>query len=76
MSQDFLNLVGGFALTALGWFAREMWSAVNGLKIDIAKLREELPQHYVPKDDYRDDVKEIKAMLHRLFEKIDGKMDK
>lgn len=74
--QTILNIIGGAATTALGWFARELWSAIKELKADLAKLREELPKDYVTKDDYREDIREIKSMLERLFDKIDGKADK
>ena len=76
MTQDLINyiLAGGFAV--LGWFAREMWSAVKELKLDLAKLREELPTHYVPKEDFKNDIREIKQMLSKLFDKLDGKEDK
>ena len=60
----------------LGWFLREMWSAVKELKADLAKLREELPKEYVASDDYRQDVRELKEMLSKLFDKLDHKADK
>jgi hypothetical protein len=75
-SQDLLNIAFGVASSVLGWFAREMWSAVKELKSDLAKLREELPRTYVVRDDYKDDIREIKEMLTKLFDRIDGKADK
>jgi len=75
-SQDLLNIAFGVASSVLGWFAREMWSAVKELKADLAKLREELPRTYVVRDDYKDDIREIKEMLTKLFDRIDGKADK
>jgi hypothetical protein len=75
-SQDLLNIAFGVASSVLGWFAREMWSAVKELKVDLAKLREELPRTYVVRDDYKDDIREIKEMLTKLFDRIDNKADK
>ena len=75
-SQDLINLAFGASASILGWFAREMWSAVKDLKTDLAKLREELPRTYVVRDDYKDDIREIKEMLTKLFDRIDGKADK
>jgi len=75
-SQNLLNIAFGVASSVLGWFAREMWSAVKELKADLAKLREELPRTYVVRDDYKDDIREIKEMLTKLFDRIDGKADK
>jgi hypothetical protein len=75
-SQDLLNMAFGVASSVLGWFAREMWSAVKELKSDLAKLREELPRTYVVRDDYKDDIREIKEMLTKLFDRLDNKADK
>ena len=75
-SQDLLNIAFGVASSVLGWFAREMWSAVKELKADLAKLREELPRSYVARDDYKDDIREIKEMLTKLFDRLDNKADK
>jgi hypothetical protein len=74
--QDLLNLAFGASASVLGWFARELWSAVKELKADLAKLREEFPRTYVVRDDYKDDIREIKEMLTKLFDRIDGKADK
>lgn len=75
-NQHLINALigGGFAI--LGWFARELWGAVKELKADLAALREDLPKDYVAKDDYREDIREIKAMLAKIFEKLDAKVDK
>jgi hypothetical protein len=75
-SQDLINLAFGASASVLGWFAREMWSAVKELKADLAKLREELPRTYVVRDDYKDDIREIKDMLTKLFDRLDNKADK
>jgi hypothetical protein len=75
-SQDLINLAFGAAASVLGWFARELWSAVKELKADLAKLREELPRTYVVRDDYKDDIREIKEMLTKLFDRLDNKADK
>lgn len=75
-SQDLINLAFGASASVFGWFAREMWSAVKELKADLAKLREELPRTYVVRDDYKDDIREIKEMLTKLFDRLDGKADK
>ena len=75
-NQSILNLLFSSTGLVLGWFLRELWAAVKELKADLAKLREELPTHYVAKDDYRQDVRELKEMLNKLFDKLDTKSDK
>ena len=75
-NQSILNLLFSSTGLVLGWFLRELWAAVKELKSDLAKLREEIPTHYVSKDDYRQDVRELKEMLNKLFDKLDAKADK
>jgi len=75
-SQYLINTALGLGFSVLGWFARELWSAVKELKSDLSKLREDLPKTYVAKDDYRDDLNEIKNMLGKIFDKLDNKQDK
>jgi hypothetical protein len=75
-SQDLLNFAFAAVSGVLGWFAREMWSAVKELKADLSKLREEMPRSYVMKEDYRRDIYEIKEMLNKIFDRLDNKVDK
>lgn len=63
-------------MAVLGWFAREMWSAVKELKSDLAHLREELPKQYVLKDDLEKAIDRIDAKLDKIFDKLDSKADK
>ena len=74
--QSLLNAGLVFVSSVTGWFARELWSAVKELKSDLAKLKEDLPKEYVAKDDYRDDIREIKNMIGKIFDKLDSKSDK
>lgn len=74
--QTYINVVLGVMLSACGWFARQLWDAVNELKSDLASLREEIAKDYLAKDDFRDYTAEIKGMLHRILDKLDEKVDK
>jgi cell division protein FtsB len=74
--QQLIDSALAIGFSVLGWFAREMWAAVKDLKSDLAKLREELPKTYVTRDDYREDMREIKEMLGKIFDKLDNKVDK
>jgi len=75
-NQHLINALVGIGMSVLGWFARELWSAVKELKADLAKLREDLPKDYVIRSDYREDIRDIKAMLAKIFEKLEAKADK
>ena len=63
-------------MTALGCFGRVLWEADRELRQDLSKLREDLPKQYVAKDDYREDVRDIKAMLEKIFDRLETKADK
>jgi hypothetical protein len=75
-NQHLVNALIGIGMSVLGWFARELWAAVKELKADLAKLREDLPREYVIRSDYREDIRDIKAMLAKIFEKLEAKADK
>jgi hypothetical protein len=74
--QTIINLGAGTALAVAGWFARQMWGAVNELRNDLSKLREELPKTYITKDDFKDGIHELKALLIAIDTKLDRKQDK
>ena len=71
-----LNIVFGTCLTVLGWFARELWSAVKDLREDLAKLKENISDHYVRKDDFVEFKRELLVVLQRIETKLDMKQDK
>jgi len=75
-TQQLVNIVLGVGFSCLGWFARELWTCVNELKRDVSRLREALPKTYIARDDYREDMHDIKEMLGKIFDKLDNKVDK
>lgn len=74
--QSIINFFLGGALAALGWFARQIWDAIKELRSDLARLREELPSHYVPKDEFHQFSAALFKKLDRIEDKIDTKKDK
>jgi hypothetical protein len=74
--QQIIDLGLGVVSTVIGWFARELWSAVKELKADLSKLREDLPREYVTKDDYRQDIRELKEIMNKVFDRLEHKVDK
>lgn len=74
--QLLFNIVGGFASVALGWFASQLWSAVQELKSDLSALRADLPAKYVAKSDYRDDIRDIRDLLQKISDQVAGKVDR
>jgi peptidoglycan hydrolase CwlO-like protein len=74
--QNLINIAATVAIASGGWFARQVWSSVKELQADLSKLREELPKTYVTRDDFKDDIKEIKDLLMKLMDKIGEKEDR
>ena len=66
----------GVSCAVIGWLARELWTAVKDLQEDLTKLSVELPKTYVTRDDYREDIKGMKEMLSKIFDKLEKKADK
>lgn len=73
---EFLNYGLTLGVGVLGWFARELWSAVKLLKEDLTAIKEEVHLHYLRRDDFRDFRSEILDVLQRIENKLDTKQDK
>ena len=76
LDQTIVNWAFGLAGTLGGFVLKAMWDAITQLRSDIAALNEKIGREYVRRDDYRDDIAEMKAMLARIFDKLDEKADK
>jgi len=48
---------------------------LNMLTQRIQKIEDKLDS-FVKKDDYKDDIREVKDILKQIFEKLDSKADK
>jgi cell fate (sporulation/competence/biofilm development) regulator YmcA (YheA/YmcA/DUF963 family) len=71
-SQVLINIGFGLAGVFGGWI-------LNSISRSIIKIEDrlsELPLMYVTRDDYRNDINEIKQMLGKIFDKLDTKVDK
>ena len=75
-NQLIIDMILGAVMSVIGWFARVLWYAVAELKRDLSKLREEVVREFVPRVDYREDMRDVKTMLEKIFDKIDKKVDK
>jgi len=71
-NQQLFNLV----VSVAGFLAIYV---INTLTRQIQRLEDtvnSLPHDYVQKDDYRNDIKEVKQILNQIFDKLDNKADK
>lgn len=76
MSQDLYNIVVGVTGAAIGWLLKVVWDSVRALQEDMKEIERELHTHYITKDDYRQDIMEVKDILKQIFDKLDKKVDK
>ena len=74
--QNVINIGIGSLLAVGGWFARQLWDAVQKLKTDMSQLELSISDKYVRKDDFKDGIKELKEMLGKIFDKLDSKADR
>ena len=70
-TQSIFNIIGGAAVAAGGWFAREIWGAVKELRKDLHELEIDLPKSYVSKNDLDKRMEHIEAMFQRIYDKIE-----
>jgi hypothetical protein len=68
--QMLFNLAAGLIVGGIGWFARQIWDAVQKLQADLHSLEVDLPKTYVSKTEYGEDFKEIKEICRQIFEKL------
>lgn len=73
---EIFQMLLGFGLAVIGWFARVLWAAVQELKDDLAELKEELPIYYVRKDDFKEFRESVMNSLQRIENLLYQKADK
>ena len=76
MSQDIINMIAGCVGAIGGWVLKVIWDAIKELQSDMRDFQSEVHTRYVTKDDYKDDIREIKTILREIFDKLDKKVDR
>jgi hypothetical protein len=70
--QLLFNLSISVAAFFGGWTLSRIYTAIDRLDKDVR----DMPIIYVAKDDHKSDMRDIKDMLNKIFDKLDGKADK
>lgn len=70
--QVLFNIAVTVAAFFGGWILSRIYTAIDRLDDDVR----DLPKVYVSKDDYREDLREIKDLLGAIFKRLDHKADK
>ena len=71
-SQVLFNIAVAIAGFFGGWVLNNIHRSIDRLDTDVRAM----PHMYVGRDDYRNDIKEVRDMLGRIFDKLDGKADR
>ena len=70
--QVLFNIAVAMAGFFGGWTLNRIYQTIDRLDSDVRNM----PLNYVTRDDYRNDMRDIKDMLGKIFDKLDGKVDK
>jgi len=76
MDQNLINILAAGLGAILGWLLKVVWDAIRSLEKDLKDLEKDLHTKYVTKNEYRQDILEVKDILKQIFDKLDRKADK
>ena len=66
---DAIILIAGFLAA---WAYTRIFTLLDRIDADMKQI----PEKYVAKDDYREDIREVKEMLGAIFKRLENKADK
>ena len=75
-NQQLFNLVVSIAGFLAMFVFYQVMQRLQRSEDALAALKEKLSGEYVHKEDYRNDIKELKDMLRQIFDKLDNKQVK
>ena len=70
--QVLFNIAVAIAGFFGGWTLNRIYIAIDRLDGDVRNM----PHNYISKDDYKADIREMRDMLGKIFDKLDNKADK
>lgn len=73
---EIILAVVSIATGVLGWFARQMWDAVQALRVDLTELEIHIGSDYVRYDRLQDSLRPIMEALRDIQESLKTKADK
>ncbi len=75
-NQQLFNLVVSIAGFLAMFIFYQVMQRLQKTEDALDNLKDKLASEYVHKDDYRNDIKDLKDMLRQIFDKLDNKQDK
>ena len=70
------QLLFNIVIAVAGFLGGVLVNRVFGTLDKINDELRQIPEKYVAKDDYREDIRDIKEMLGAIFKRLEGKADK
>ena len=70
--QVLFNIAVAIAGFFGGWTLNRIYIAIDRLDHDVRNM----PHDYVARIDYREDIRELKDIMTKVFDKLDNKVDK
>lgn len=70
--QVLFNAAVGIAAFFGGWTLNSITKAIERLDNDVRAM----PHEYVVKNDYKEDLREVKDLCRQIFDKLESKQDK
>lgn len=70
--QFLINILFAAAGAAFGWILNTISRSIVRIEDRIS----EMPMMYVNREDYREDIHDIKGMLSKIFDRLENKADK
>lgn len=71
VDQSILNWIFAAAGAASGWVLKIIWDTLSELRKDMRQIERDLPVIYTRKDDFKDEVRELKEDMKIGFAKIE-----
>lgn len=71
-TQVLFNIAVSLAGFLGGWVLNNIYRSIERLDTGVRAM----PHTYVAREDYRADMRDVKDMLGKIFDRLDGKVDK
>lgn len=71
-----LEVILAVGVSVAGWFTKMVWDKIGKIERNIVDIQKDFHDRYVRRDDYHHDMRDIKSMLDKIFNRLDEKVDK
>ena len=71
-SQILFNIAVALCGFLCGWVLNNISKSIDRLDVDVRAL----PHTYVTREDYCEDMRDVKDMLTKIFDRLEAKQDK